>query len=88
MEKVKKLKLFYSLGNAQGISFMVNTRTSTFALTLVASIVPASALSHIPAIETSGSTLEVDQFLEAISILTLGESIPPLFSTKRVWDED
>lgn len=87
MEKVKKLKLFYSLANAQGISFMVNTRTSTFAPTLVASIVHASALSHIPAIKTSDSALEVDQFLDAISILNLGESIPPLFSTKRVWGE-
>lgn len=63
MEKVKKLKLFYNLSNAQGIQASVNTRTFTSTITHLVTTSLTPAYTPISATKTSTYAPEVDQVI-------------------------
>ncbi|CAI8591072.1 unnamed protein product [Vicia faba] len=88
MEKVNKLKLFHNLANAQGISTVVNTKTSTSAPSPLAITIYDSTSSPTPTIETPTSAPEVDQLVDIAATLYVEELIMSLVSTKRAQNED
>ncbi|CAI8616045.1 unnamed protein product [Vicia faba] len=82
--KINKLKLFYSLPNAQGIQIMVNIGTSTFSPTPQATTIPAPPTSLNLSIEIYAYAIEMDQCVYIAGTLTMKESTTPKVSTKSI----
>lgn len=88
MEKVKKLNMFYSLENSQGIQVMVNARTTTSVFIPMETISPALTSSSIPTKRASTLTNEVDKLVHVTATLTMEESTLPPVSINRAQDNN